>query len=219
MTRPWNAIRSVLLFTSLPHPFIISSSLICLSTILANSSPLTYSAIPLGTSHASHPLFRRSQMGNGFARTAKTTLGHLWELGNRRSRRRGNRGGASGLRLLPMRGIRKVRLRLVDLVDDFRLTVWFSQRPKRRGHDSDFDQWEILYSSMSWTVPVSLLFNRHDLFRLFHVLALLVIYCLCRPILTRLILIVTMYLVLTTPQLISYTILFHRCCYTTRRTL
>ena len=89
-------------------------------------------------------------MGNGFARTAKTTLGHLWELGNRRSRRRENRGGnllvvelrASGLRLLSMRAIRKVR-RLVDLVDGFKLIVWLSQRPKRRDHDSDSDQWEI----------------------------------------------------------------------------
>ena len=89
-------------------------------------------------------------MGNGFARTAKTTLGHLLELGNRRSQRRESRGGsllvvelrASGLRLLLMRAIRKVR-GLVDLVDDFRLIVWFSQRLKRRDHDSDSDQWEI----------------------------------------------------------------------------
>ena len=149
MTPPWNAIRSVLLFTFFPHHFIVSFSLICLSTILANPSPF-HSAIRLGTSHASRPLCRRSQMGNGFARTAKTTLGHLWELGNGRSQRRESRGGsllvvelrASGLRLLSMRGIRKVR-RLVDLVGDFKLIVWFLQRPKRRDHDSDSDQWEI----------------------------------------------------------------------------
>lgn len=123
-------------------------------------------------------------MGNGFARTVKTTLGHLWELGNRRSRRRGNRGGSlllvelrtSALRLLLMRVIRK--------------------RPKRRDRDSGFDQWEFIYLSKSWTVLVSplfhiVLFERHDLFRPFHVLALLVIYCLCRPISIRIILVVT----------------------------
>ena len=65
---------------------------------------------------------------------------------------------ASGLRLLSMRAIRKVR-RLVDLVGDFKLIVWFSQRLKRRDHDSDSDQWEIFYSSKSWTVPVSPFFN------------------------------------------------------------
>ena len=169
-------------------------------------------------------------MGNGSARTAKMTLGHLSELGNRRSRRRENRGGsllvvelrASGLRLLSMRAIRKVR-GLVDLVNDFKLIVWFSQRLKRRDHDSNSDQWEIFYSSMSWTVPVFPLFNivlfkRHDLFCLFYVLALLVIYCLCRPISMRIILIDTKYFVPTTPQLILCTILFNRCCYATRRT-
>ena len=65
---------------------------------------------------------------------------------------------ASGLRLLSMRGIRKVR-RLVDLVDVFKLIVWISQRSKRRDHDSDSDQWEIFYLSNLWTVSVSPFFN------------------------------------------------------------
>jgi len=71
-------------------------------------------------------------MGNGFALTAKTSLGHLWVPGNSRSRQRENRGGSllvvelrtSGLRLLLMRAIRKVR-GLVDLVDDFKLINWW----------------------------------------------------------------------------------------------
>jgi hypothetical protein len=44
----------------------------------------------------------------------------------------------SGLRLLSMTGKRKVR-GLVDLVDAFKLIGFFSQRPKRRDHDSDSD--------------------------------------------------------------------------------